>query len=380
VHSFDWNLIALNPHQGDALRALDEWYDCRDKYKDRDWLDTYYANGHRYHKGDLGQFTREDWKESRRDSKGRRIYWRNQMAKRLFGLRRVVIERAKAMDELAKTRYPLGHPLHSHFWLMRNCRPCAGEWVATTPQGWTPNNPTGKPCNSRFCPWCWLRRVEKLARMCRTSGEFIYDGKKTRGLGFPGLVNATIFEFRVDPAIPPPYEKFEVCPVPQSHLGGVRRKIVRAVPAPSLAYVDTYACRCYQALLQHALPGTFATPHFMRLLSPLYVERDKPDRVLELGARVAFLHTGEIDTVAIQGLGEVTTYHGFEIDEAIRFACPFPIDWLRNDDSSKYKFDLLTHFYTLRNFRINRVNKMKSELCIAPATPLCTAPALASFQ
>ena len=99
VRAINWQLEDIYPTFGDLLTNLDDWFDhkvVRDHYKGR-------VAGWRFHKGQLPRFAQRDRRKGTK--------WQAHTAKRLFAVRRAVIEMC---DRLHGPDFDL--------WMLKNCQ------------------------------------------------------------------------------------------------------------------------------------------------------------------------------------------------------------------------------------------------------------------
>lgn len=331
MQSLNWHLDKLLPRQGDSFDTLNDWFDSRSNQ----YMDECFNQGWRYHKGNLNQFTQTDWRQTQANDDGDRpTHWRQQMAKRLFGLRMAVSIRASHLDKLAKCTFPNRHWLHDHFWRLRNCRPYCGLWSADNLPS-NPKNPTGKPCLSRLCPWCWMRRFDDYVKACLTGQgctAYSVQRRELPGMGFPRLVSAVIFDHVFD--ADPDDRQAEWDRQPFDLYG-------------------TIALRQFNQLRTGPIH-----PYLFRLTAPIYLEALHEGFVTPaVGLRTGLIHTGRInlDKKALKEEFGAEAAHNVTIQDAIRWVYPYPIDWLESDQFAKVKMTLLGCLHGLTHHGIRKV-------------------------
>lgn len=301
-------IIVPNIH---SFHLLDEWY-SREFHS---FMEDVFHDGVKFHRGNITQFTKEDYRlNTTKESKNN---WRQSMAKRLFGIRCAAARRFTALNRYADST--LKNPFAANdYWLACNCRPACGKWHVQNPNH-NPRNPTGKPCEHRFCPWCYIRRFEYISRLI--SAAPCIQLKDTRGRIVNGIgphltINVVTYDVLGD-------------------------------------HQDQHFTRYLTHLRSSFLQVKQAKRHVKQLLGstgqmvgivhvPLYDEDS--DTQLQVGSRVAILHTGDIDKNNIGDHGITDVFNNIELHEAIQFAMPYPVDFLRSDRFVAVKHQLAELF------------------------------------
>lgn len=343
MNSLNWHLDSLQPHQGNAFKTLDEWFNP----DLNQFMDYYYREGIRHHPKNINKFTRADYRENIK--RGHQIWWRRQMARRLFGLRMAVSEQTTHIDRYVKAYYDPHHSLYNHFWLMRNCQPYCGVWSADNRGLYKAGNPTGYPCLSRLCPWCWMRRFDLYVRACKCPTGYTVKSRRFSipGLNFPELINVTSFDYvqtTQDPDDPFFNEPFEF-----------------------------YTQRAFKAFKQVRMGPN--DPILFRLTTPLY--REHTERAVstpQVGVRVGFLHTDPVFPGIEARLPGMVVCRDVTVEDAIRWTYPYPIGWLESSNFVKIKLRLLGCFHRLSHHGTTTLIKAtptRNQTCHT-STPTCT--------
>jgi hypothetical protein len=332
MNSLDWRLneLCISP---DCFTTLDDWFN---RGRDRDeglglnaFMEYYYWRGVQSHPRNITKFTRGDYLDNR-NHPGKKIWWRRQMARRLFGLRKAVTERSRPIDRFIKAHYPNKHFLRNHFWLLHNCQPCLGHWSAENRGLYTGKNPTGYPCHSRLCPWCWLRRFEIYIKICRASQGYpiIAPGLRVCGIGLPSLINVTSFDYFCD-----------------------TEDATEQFFNESFEFYGIRAAQNFKQIRQ----GPW-DPYLLRLTAPIFREMIiDGQRTTRAGIRVGFLHTDTVPAEAVDAVTGLRTFNNVTVEDAIRWTYPFPIGWLESDDFVQVKLRLLTCFHGLTHHGVRKV-------------------------
>lgn len=327
MHTIDWKLTRLKPYQSDIFKTLDEWFDL----DENPFMEEHYLMGTRFYKEQVNRFRQADYRDESRDGP---THWRTIMCKRLLGLRRMVSLRTAQMDRYCKLTFPLKHTCFNHYWLIRNCRPYGGEWEASYRHALAPNNPTGHPCGSRYCPWCYLRRFDcYLSCLLAPRGTRVWYPLrlKLRSQGLPELVNVTSF----DTSFTAPVERENVHPDKRS-LGEM-----------FLSEPCSYYIYRAQKLFTGIRLGP-ADPDIIRFVAPLYDEKLRNGTYHPVvGIRVGFIHTDQINPAAKSCIPGLDLYQNVTVGDALRWVYPFPLKWFRTDDFLQVKTRLILPFHKL---------------------------------
>lgn len=313
-----WSLKKLFITDVHTFDLLDEWY-SREYHS---FMNTMFHAGLKFHPGNVTKFTKADYLDTKSKIEGR-VNWRRNIAKRLFGIRYAAASRFTQLNKYATE--VLRSPLHAdHYWLASNCRPTYGHWVMKNPNK-NPNNPTGKPCEHRFCPWCYIRKYEYLCRLLGAEPTVMvkdYRGRTVYGTGPHLKVSIAIYDSLGDPF--------------------------------NAAFIDQLATLCFtQASVKSAAAHVKAllgrTGRIVSTINvPLYSE--DPDDQVMIGQRVAIFHTGNIDKATVGHQGLTQSLENVELHAAVQYAMPYPVDFLRSDKHIEVKHKLSELFFGSRSF------------------------------
>lgn len=279
----------------------------------------------------LKPFTAADKAQS--ISSGSTVFWRRLLASDLLKLVNLVGQRAVALSKTLSPRSKQADKL----WLLSNCRPAGGNWQASNLPG-NPRNPTGKPCLSWLCPWCWMRRFDDMRLIMAQPYEAptaLCDGRMTKGIGLPVTVNVTTFTVWACGG-PEAAEKML-----QSET--LDRLLDFATDAVSHKYVPE------GGLLKQAKVPEFQRS--MRILCPIFVRGNNENAY---GWKVSYVHDAPFApddplTYAVSGI-HATRIKGLTLSEALHKVYQFPIDLLHAETPAATIFKFLEILEGRRHF------------------------------
>ncbi len=318
-----WWLEELNLNTRYCFTVLNEWFST----ERHPFMTKYFWDGVKFHKGNITKFNQKDYYENKIHDF--RFHWRQRSARRLFGIHKAACERFMDLTRLSRALYTSHAKQTNKYWRVGSCRPYYGRWRMLNPPS-HPRNPMGKPCEHRFCPWCYLRRLDYIHNLLAADPMISvknYRDTLVKGIGPHSHVNLLTLDVLDDPRTEAYWTSFTNNILTQRKLNLAKHLFKLMLPIER-GYVV----------------GTFQTP--------LYMEPE--DSVVLIGCRIGFLYQGELDSSKLDTtmLGDIVNSdssniikrNNIELSEALRFVMPYPVDFLRSDIYTDFKLEFAQLF------------------------------------
>jgi hypothetical protein len=326
-NSIHWSLVDIYPTYADLLSTLD----CL--FGQYPHLRRSYRTAHRYYKGQRARFAQRDRRSHAK--------WQAHTATRLFTLGRQQIELAVFLRK---------HEF-KNAWLLQNCIPSGGHWTGSAHVDI--HNPTGKQCDQSLCIWCWMRRLDDLSSILKSTSMVTTRSKmkNSQGLGFKGTVCVSCFTSTNEQVTTDPLYRREF-------MSRITR-FIRHPPKDS-SFVGDQTQRAHE----------FYTG--LRVTTPVQVKH------AGLQLQVSYIHQGtlfkptgySLERESCSGAILFNRYVGVKLWDALRFAYPFPC-WIYDQQLS---LESIRQF-----FQATHHLKMYGVNCLAPkslsSTQLCICEA-----
>lgn len=136
MEGVNWRLDRIHS-SGDFFKLLKSWFK-----QDVEALHAAYGIAEYKHLFNMRDFRRQN-------PNGKKL---ERHAFKLFVLRQLMSNLAVSLNSIGYRK--------SKSWVLSNCRPAGGRWV---PRHWD-HTPAGKECGLLICPWCYLRRYERIRK------------------------------------------------------------------------------------------------------------------------------------------------------------------------------------------------------------------------
>ncbi|MGD0091067.1 MAG: hypothetical protein ABSE73_14205 [Planctomycetota bacterium] len=276
-----WELRELW-RQGDAPATLALWGRSCGLVLQRNFTSV-----SRIYKEDLACFAGGDQRVKRRP-------WHRFMATLLYSL--LWAWRGKVQELAALGMLPAWKT-----WMMLNCQPAGGLWHATP----FVSGVTGKHCGTSVCPWCYLRRLDKLRKLAKQ-------------IGLGRVANLTMFWKR--------YPGPEFDPENYARMLHVCRRVVAEEREFSLA---------------------------LRTSTPVVGQDNARNTAFQFN--LAFLHNRPFSSRerawCCEGIN-VERYAGLPIYESLRIAAPYNLYLLSPEVSASTAFSVMRTMSNIRSFGV----------------------------
>lgn len=328
-NAINWSLIDIFPKYADLLSTLDCLFD---QYPH---LRRCYRTAHRYYKGQRARFAQRDRRSHTK--------WQAHTATRLFTLGRQQIELAVF---LRKHKF-------KNAWLLQNCIPSGGHWIGSAYADI--RNPTGKQCDQSLCIWCWMRRLDDLSSILKSTSMVTTRSKmkNSQGLGFRGTVCVSCFTSTdTQVATDPVYRR------------DFMSRVIRFIRSPpkDLSFIGDQPQR-----------KVYEFSEGLRIATPIRIEN-------ALQLQVSYIHQGTLfkpivfssDRGSLSGRLLFRRHVGVNLWDALRFAYPFPC-WIYEQQGSLES--IREFFEATYHLKMYGVNRLAPKSLGSTQTQLCSCEA-----